>query len=113
MTGSQSIPAAVLRLPNLDAWAVTAASGPVGHYDDWSHQLVDGGLAESDADDCVTRQIDGAYLKRPGRGVPPPRSGPQPLVILIAADESRALVEHTPPDAGPLPVNPTSVCRDR
>jgi hypothetical protein len=113
MTGSQSIPVAVLRLPKLNAWAVTAASGPGGHYDDWSDQLVDGGLAESDAADCVTRHIDGACLKRPGRGVPPPRSGPRPLVDVVATNEGHALVEHTPPDAGQLAVNPTSVCRDR
>jgi hypothetical protein len=112
MTGSQSIPAAVLRLPNLDPWAATAASGPGGHYDDWSHQLVDGGLAESDAADCVTRQIDGAYLKRPGRGVPPPRSGPSPFVTVILTDESDTSVEHSP-GADLLAANPTSVCRDR
>jgi hypothetical protein len=112
MPRSQSIPVAGLRLPNLDAWAVTAAFGPGGHYDDWSDQLVDGGLAESDAADCVTCQIDGAYLKRPGRGVPPPRSGPSPLVMVIVTDHSDTSVQHSPPDADLLAANPTSVCGD-
>jgi len=111
------------RLPNLDAWGVRAAFGPGcdrrrrrltgGHYVDWSDQLVDGGLAESDAANRTIRQIDGAYLKRPGRGVPPPRSGPPPLVMVIVTDESHALAEHTPPDADLLAAGPTSVCRDR
>jgi hypothetical protein len=114
--------AAALRLPSLDAWAVRAALGPAGerrrrltsgHYVDWSNQLVDGGLAESDAAIRTIRQIDGAYLKRPGRGVPPPRSGPPPVVMVIVTDENRALVEHARPDADVLIANSTSVCRDR
>ena len=124
MTASQSMAAAAAqRLPNLDAWGVRAAFGPGcdrrrrrltgGHYVDWSDQLVDGGLADSGAADRTIRQIDGAYLKRPGRGVPPPRSGPPPLVMVIVTDEGHALAEHTPPDADLLAAHPTSVCRDR
>jgi hypothetical protein len=124
MTASESVAGtAAQRLPNLDAWGVGAAFGPGcdrrrrrltgGHYVDWSDQLVDGGLAESDAANRTFRQIDGAYLKRPGRGVPPPRSGPPPLVMVIETDEGHALAEHTLPDADLLAANPTSVCRDR
>jgi hypothetical protein len=29
----------------------------------------------------VIRELGRAYLKRPGRGVPPPRSGPPPPVV--------------------------------
>ena len=29
----------------------------------------------------MIREVDRAYLKRPGRGVPPPRPGPPPLVV--------------------------------
>jgi hypothetical protein len=124
MTASQPVAGtAAQRLPNLDASGVRAAFGPGcdrrrrrltgGHYVDWSDQLVDGGLAESDAANRTFRHIDGAYLKRPGRGVPPPRSGPPPLVMVTATEESHALAEHTPPDADLLAPNPTSVCRDR
>jgi hypothetical protein len=35
----------------------------------------------SQADDRVSRDLDRANLKRPGRGVPPPRSGPAPYVV--------------------------------
>jgi hypothetical protein len=111
------------RLPNLDAWGVRAALGPGcdrrrrrltgGHYVDWSDQLVDSGLAESNAANRTIRHIDGAYLKRPGRGVPPPRSGPPPVVTHGVADESHALAEYAPPDADLLAASPTSVCRDR
>lgn len=41
----------------------------------------------------MTRELDRAYLKRPGRGVPPPRSGPPPLVVLIVTYKSHELVE--------------------
>ncbi|HXB84788.1 hypothetical protein [Mycobacterium sp.] len=30
----------------------------------------------------MTRELNRAYLKRPGRGVPPPRSGPHPTVLM-------------------------------
>ena len=43
--------------------------------------MIDSGLAASEASDRVIREVDRAYLKRPGRGVPPPRSGPPPLVV--------------------------------
>jgi len=49
---------------------------------DWSGQLVDSGLAASEADDRVSRELGRAYLKRPGRGVPPPRSGPPSFVAI-------------------------------
>ena len=55
---------------------------PDGQYGDWFGQLVDGGLAAAKADDRVTRELNRAYLKRPGRGVPPPRSGPHPPVLM-------------------------------
>ena len=104
MTASQSMAAtAAQRLPSLDAWGVRAAFGPGcdcrrrrltgGHYVDWSDQLVDGGLADSDAADRTIRQIDGAYLKRPGRGVPPPRSGPPPLVAVFGTYKRHELPE--------------------
>jgi hypothetical protein len=32
-----------------------------------------------DAADRVTRELARASLRRPGRGVPPPRSGPRPF----------------------------------
>jgi glycosyltransferase involved in cell wall biosynthesis/GT2 family glycosyltransferase len=41
----------------------------------------------------MTRELHRAYLKRPGRGVPPPRSGPPPLVVLIVTYKSHELVE--------------------
>ena len=49
--------------------------GCYGQHGDWSGQLVDSGLAASEAADRVTRELDRASLKRPDRGVPPPRSG--------------------------------------
>jgi hypothetical protein len=68
-----------------DAAAVWAACGadcdrrrcrlPDDQYGDRSGQLVDSGLAASDAADRVARELDSASLKRPGHGVPPPRSG--------------------------------------
>jgi hypothetical protein len=41
-------------------------------------QLLDSGLAALEAAECVIRELDRASQKRPGRGVPPPRSGPHP-----------------------------------
>jgi hypothetical protein len=46
-----------------------------GQYGDRSRQLADSGLAASHAADRVIRELDWTSLKRPGRGVPPPRSG--------------------------------------
>jgi hypothetical protein len=45
----------------------------------WSGELVDSGLAASEAADRVARELDQPSLKRPDRGVPPPRSGLPPL----------------------------------
>ena len=47
------------------------------------------------AGDRVTRELDWAYLKRPGRGVPPPRSGPPLLVVVTGSYESHALLESS------------------
>ena len=55
------------------------AAGDYGQHVDWSDQLVDSGLAESDAADRTIREMDRPSLKRPDRGVPPPRSGLPPL----------------------------------
>ena len=41
----------------------------------------------------MTRVADRAYLKRPDRGVPPPRSGP-PLVVVIVTYKSHELLEQ-------------------
>jgi len=46
-----------------------------GKHDEMSRQLADSGLAASRAADRVIRELDWTSLKRPGRGVPPPRSG--------------------------------------
>jgi hypothetical protein len=46
-----------------------------GRPADRSRQLADSGLAVSHAADRVIRELDWTSLKRPGRGVPPPRSG--------------------------------------
>jgi hypothetical protein len=46
-----------------------------GKHGEMSRQLADGGLAGSQAADRVIRELDWTSLKRPGRGVPPPRSG--------------------------------------
>jgi hypothetical protein len=53
--------------------------GCYGQQGDWSGQLVDSGLAASEAADRVARELDRPSLKRPDRGVPPPRSGLPPL----------------------------------
>ena len=66
---------------------------PDGQHGDWFGQLVDGGLAAAEADDRVTRELNRAYLKRPGRGVPPPRSGPHPLVAVFGAYKRHELPE--------------------
>ena len=42
----------------------------------------------------MTRELDRAYLKRPGRGVPPPRSGPPPLVA-VTVNKGHALLENS------------------
>ena len=52
-----------------------------GRHGDRSRQLADSGLAASQAADRVIRELDWTSLKRPGRGVPPPRSGPPPLGV--------------------------------
>jgi hypothetical protein len=39
------------------------------------------GLAAFDAADRVVRELDWTSLNRPGRGVPPPRSGPLSLGV--------------------------------
>jgi hypothetical protein len=52
-----------------------------GQHDDRSRQLADSGLAASQAADRVIRELDWTSLKRPGRGVPPPRSGLPPLGV--------------------------------
>jgi hypothetical protein len=54
---------------------------PDGQHDDRSRQLADSGLAALQAADRVIRELDWTSLKRPGRGVPPPRSGPHPLGV--------------------------------
>jgi hypothetical protein len=41
----------------------------------------------------VIRELDRAYLKRPGRGVPPPRSGLPPLVVVLGTYKRHALPE--------------------
>jgi hypothetical protein len=41
----------------------------------------------------VTRELNRAYLKRPGRGVPPPRSGPPPLVAVFGTYKRHELPE--------------------
>jgi hypothetical protein len=51
----------------------------VSRHCDGSRQLADTGLAAPKAADRIIRELDGTTLKRPGRGVPPPRSGPPPL----------------------------------
>ena len=66
-------------------FAAWAANGPNrgrrqrrsidGQHGDRSRQLADSGLAASQAADRVIRELDWTSLKRPGRGVPPPRSG--------------------------------------
>jgi glycosyltransferase involved in cell wall biosynthesis/GT2 family glycosyltransferase len=38
-------------------------------------------------------ELDRPYLKRPDRGVPPPRSGPRPLAVLIVTYKSHDLLE--------------------
>jgi hypothetical protein len=43
-----------------------------------SRQLAHSSLAASEAADRVVRELDWTSLNRPGRGVPPPRSGPPP-----------------------------------
>jgi hypothetical protein len=41
-------------------------------------QSLDSGIAALKAVECMIRELDWASPKRPGRGVPPPRSGPPP-----------------------------------
>jgi hypothetical protein len=52
-----------------------------GHRGNWFGQFVDSGLAAPEGADRITRDLDRASLKRPGRGVPPPRSGPIPTRV--------------------------------
>jgi hypothetical protein len=52
-----------------------------GKHGEMSRQLADSALAASPAADRVTRELDRTSLKRPGRGVPPPRSGLLPLGV--------------------------------
>jgi hypothetical protein len=46
-----------------------------GMHGEMSRQLADSALAASTAAGRVTRELGWTSLKRPGRGVPPPRSG--------------------------------------
>lgn len=49
---------------------------PDDQYRDWSGQLIESGLAAYEAGDRrLIREVARACLIRPGRGVPPPRSG--------------------------------------
>ena len=41
----------------------------------------------------MNRELDRAYLKRPGRGVPPPRSGPPPFVVIRATYQIHAFFD--------------------
>jgi hypothetical protein len=50
-----------------------------GMHCEMSRQSADSALAASTAADRVTRELDWTSPKRPGRGVPPPRSGLPPL----------------------------------
>jgi hypothetical protein len=52
-----------------------------GKHGEMSRQLANSVLAASPAADRVTHELDRASLKRPGRGVPPPRSGLAPLGV--------------------------------
>lgn len=52
-----------------------------GKHAEMSRQLADSALAASSAADRLTRELDWTPLKRPGRGVPPPRSGLAPLGV--------------------------------
>jgi hypothetical protein len=66
-------------------FAAWAANGPDrgrrqrrsidGQHGEMSRQLAGSALAASPAADRVIRELDWTSLKRPGRGVPPPRSG--------------------------------------
>ena len=67
---------------------------PDNRYGDWSGPLGDSRLAASGAGERATRDWDRAYLKRPGRGVPPPRSGPPLLVAGIVTSKSHALFDQ-------------------
>jgi len=42
----------------------------------------------------MTCELDWAHLKRPGRGVPPPRSGPPALLGAFAPYKRRAVLEE-------------------
>jgi hypothetical protein len=68
-------------------------------YGDWFGQLTDSGLAVPEADDRVTRELDWAYLKLPGRGVPPPRSGPPPMLGASAMYKRCAVLDECPAGA--------------
>lgn len=65
------------------------------------------------ADDRVSRELHRANLKRPGRGVPPPRSGPHRFVVMRDTYTSHAIFDNCLPG---MAVQPT-VCggenRDR
>jgi hypothetical protein len=72
------------RRGGINAVAARAESGPNrrrqlrstdGRHGDGPYRLANSGIAASEAADRVTRDSDWASLKRPGRGVPPPRSG--------------------------------------
>jgi glycosyltransferase involved in cell wall biosynthesis/GT2 family glycosyltransferase len=55
--------------------------------------MVDRGRDARKEGDRVTLKTDRPYLKRPDRGVPPPRSGPPRLVVLIVAYKCHELLE--------------------
>jgi hypothetical protein len=73
MIGNELGKAAVPPAPRLSESSGFSAAGT---RSDDAGQLVHSGLAVLKAADRVTRELYGAPLKRPGRGVPPPRSGP-------------------------------------
>jgi hypothetical protein len=52
-----------------------------GQHGDRFRQLADRAPDASPAADRLTRELDWTSLKRPGRGVPPPRSGLAPLGV--------------------------------
>jgi hypothetical protein len=72
---------------------------------DWSGQLIDSGLAVPEAGDRVTRELDWAYLKLPGRGVPPPRPGPPALLGAFATYKHRTVLDECLAGVADLPVH--------
>lgn len=52
----------------------------------------------------MSHELNRTYLKRPGRGVPPPRSGPPPLVVMRDTSNSHAFFGNCLPG---MAVQPT------